>query len=466
MLPRNNIQACPYVPAHVLRQHLKRVVSFYKIHASRLFKPKSCMNMVSKYRNPHSLVLVLGFSSKTIAIGLSIANVPLFISLLNVSGYAAYATLSSLVSWVALLNLGLPATLQNSLSRLRNSPTSARKLISYYNSAILLVLLVGLPLAIFASLPIYKLLVAADPRISYITVIASTVCIFVSAIAQLNVGVLYGLHRPFWPNIYPAMSSIVLFVSGIALSRAGINEPNTVIFVVFAGSLLAPLHSYIFSEGYKNLGIRPVVTLSIIRKSRHHLLFAFLASSTLSVDYIIMTLILSPLQVIEYSLTNKVFMTVFVFFNVTMLNKRTVLSDLLHSVNGEKARMYLSRMIAKSLAIIALIGLPLVFAYPVLIGILSQYRLTTTSLWLPITALIYVAIRVWTDSYSMALLCFDQAKKINIIVAAQACLSIFLQIVLGKYFGATGIFIALSISFILTVGWLLPNTMNKLLRAL
>ena len=424
------------------------------------------MNAAAKYISWQSLLLVIGWTSKVTSIGLSIANVPLFISLLNVSGYAAYATLCSLASWFALINLGLPITFQNSLSRLRNKSIATRNLISYYNSAISLVLLVGLPLTIAASFPIYKLLVTADPRISYITVIASTVCLFVSSIAQLNISMLYGLHRPFWPNIYPAMTSIVLFVSGISLRRAEINEPNLVIFVLFAGSLLAPLHSYVFCEGYKHLEIRPLASLSLIKKSKHYLLFAFLASSTLSTDYIIMTLVLSPLQVLEYSLTSKVFMAIFVFFNVIILNKWAVLSDLLHSGNYKKARVYLSRLIAKSMVLIAIIGLPLVFASPALIGILSQGRLRATSLLLPISALIYVAIRVWADSYSMALLCFGQAKKINTIVAVQACLSIFFQIVLGKYFGPMGIFMSLSLSFLLTVSWVLPSTMNKLLRGL
>jgi hypothetical protein len=88
-----------------------------------------------------------------------------------------------------------------------------------------------------------------------------------------------------------------------------------------------------------------------------------------------------------------------------------------------------------------------------------------TNLTLPITVIIlfgiYAVIRVWTDSYAVALQSQNQLKIFWIYVPIQAILSFFGMYFFSLHYGLNGILTGLILSFVLTASWILPVSYFK-----
>ncbi|WP_162788057.1 hypothetical protein [Chromobacterium haemolyticum] len=69
----------------------------------------------------------------------------------------------------------------------------------------------------------------------------------------------------------------------------------------------------------------------------------------------------------------------------------------------------------------------------------------------------YLLIRIWTDTYAMALQGYGMVSEINKYIPFQAVISVASQFFLGARYGATGIVYGIILSFILTVGWIVPR---------
>ena len=424
-------------------------------------------------RNAFSLVtqnrqLLLGWASRLGGIALSLLFVPLAIQLLQPSGYAAYLTLSSLGTWFSLLSLGLPATLQVSLSRLRNKQVATLKIIGLYNGTIVCILTLALPLVIAVSLLLHNFLFRAVDRVDFSTVLVQCICLTLVGISQLFINTQYGLHRPFWPNLYPSLASFIVYVCVFALLAIG--KPsidiNISLQILFLCSIPIPIHAFILSKAYKNVRINWRVAIVLINRSKHYLIFGLLSACTLAVDYLIMSIVLSPNEIIQYSIATRSFMGLLAFFQIVILNKWSSLSDLMHSKNIRQTKRLVRSILIKSLSFVAILGFVIILFFPRILSLLGAGRIAPVGLFLPLMALLYILIRVWVDTFAAGLLSFGNAKEINKIVFLQALLSILLQWFFGKHLGPSGILIGIILSFLFTVFWSLPFKFYGLLSKL
>ena len=101
------------------------------------------------------------------------------------------------------------------------------------------------------------------------------------------------------------------------------------------------------------------------------------------------------------------------------------------------------------------------------IGIFDSVVATIVDIWsggkvyldnytIPILALGYVLIRIWTDTFSMSLLCFNRANLTLFPVAIQALIAIILQVLFTQRLGVPGVYLGQIFSFLFTVSWILP----------
>lgn len=78
----------------------------------------------------------------------------------------------------------------------------------------------------------------------------------------------------------------------------------------------------------------------------------------------------------------------------------------------------------------------------------------------------YIASRVWTDSYATILLATNDTKFFIYYAPFHAFLSLVLQLWLAPSYGLNGILLALIIATTLTSVWLLPWRVNRMPRCM
>jgi hypothetical protein len=102
------------------------------------------------------------------------------------------------------------------------------------------------------------------------------------------------------------------------------------------------------------------------------------------------------------------------------------------------------------------VGLPLAMYMGQVAKLLSGQRISELPLTLVFGWLLYISIRVWSDTFATALLSCNKISVVNKYVVWQSIISFVAQALLGANFGVEGIIFGVAISFVMTAAWRLP----------
>ena len=411
-----------------------------------------------------NLNIAIGWISKFIVLALSLINTRLLIESIGTNGLAAYSIILSLSAWIGLLNLGLPITAQNSISKLRGRNRNHQRNRNEYYGAMIIISIFLSPLVIFMAI-IAKFYILVDyPYVSVLSLIFACLFIYISCQSQLMNQVLYAENMAFWPNLYPALVAIYTTVALMLAVKFQVNNFNIILILLTIANMIMPIHSAIKLKLFKNIEYSFKNTIKKLYIARGQLLFAFLSNCVLAIDYIIMSQNLSAEDIVEYNLTSRIFGIVLLINNVIIATNWTPMSDLLHGLKMNQAKLRLDKILKQGLLLGGLVGLFIIIFMNPLITIWTGGKVSSIPLILGISLWLYALIRIWTDTFSMALLGYGMAGKINIFIVVQAFISIVLQIFLGRNFGSSGVVLGQIISFLLTVSWILPKIFYKIVR--
>lgn len=404
------------------------------------------------------LVTILsGWLARAVVVGCGLLNTRLLLSMLDVPEYAVYAIVVSLGPWVNLLNLGVPNTAQNTISELRSNRSDYESLkLSVVNAAVygatacaLLVWPLGMILK-------HSVLNTYDQvSISGIALMCFGLCL--NSLGLIATQVLFALHRNFWPNVMPGVQALAATAIILQLKQSGLNGFEWAAMAFAMSSALSFVIMAWIAGAKPARGINFRQLLEVLRRSGPFVLLGLLAAATLSVDYIVIAKILAGGQeVVEYSLAGKVFAVLLSVHAVLLSTSWTGLSDA--HFKGEH-RVLRKRVVSLLSVGFAVVVLPsaLIFLWKneifALITGSNQFHVSTALLaaWLT-----YLIVRVWCDTFAVAHMSAGRLGLLNAYIPVQAIISIGAQIFLGQQFGATGVMVGMTISFILTAAWILP----------
>jgi len=401
--------------------------------------------------------IVAGWVARGTVILLSFINTRLLIDAVGADGLAAYTIIISIAPWLALLNLGLPITIQNSISQSRGSESNYILVRDHSYGTMIVLALLLLPVCLLFALLTHKFLLSNYQFVSIEAVMATHFFIYIVGVSQLLVQIMHAEHESFLPNIYPAFAPIGTTVT-LALARHyELGEFNTIIIIVAISNLIMPIHAAYSKKIFSKARFDLKISLNQIASSKHQMIFATLAAATLAVDYVVMSRILSSVEVVEYNLASRFFMTLIVVHGVILATNWTPIADLMHSGRKAEARKRLALVQRQGLLIVFFAGLLfLAFIDPV-VQLLTGGVITSIPMGLCISFWIYVLLRVWTDTFAMAIQGYGMVSEINKFLPIQALISVISQYLLGLNFGATGIVVGLILSFALTAAWIVPS---------
>lgn len=403
--------------------------------------------------------VVAGWTARAVVIACAFINTRLLLDLVGVNGYAAFAIVMSLAPWLALLNLGLPNSAQNLIAERRARGLGIQRLRETSVDTAFAAGLLYLPLALIAAALVWRLLLPDHGGLSFPNVALLLWALVAQGLTAVFHQVLHAMHRSTWPVVAPAVQAALtaaLLLAGRDASPDPAQREWHATLATALPILAVFLISALIVRARPRLRPNSRALRRLLHTARGFLLFGVTGTLALSCDYIVMSRLLQSAQVAEYNLASKAFSTILTLHSVLLAASWTPLSDRFFRGDLAGMRRQLARLLGMGAILVALTGLPLALCMDTVVRLLTDGKIDALPLSLTLAWLVYVAMRVWSDSFATALLSCNQVGIINRYVVWQSLMSVMAQWLLATRYGATGIVLGILASFLLTAAWILP----------
>jgi len=412
----------------------------------------------------HYIALV-GWISKIFTVLFSLINTRLLLDILNIDGFAVYSIVFSLAGWISLLNFAIPSAVQNTISKFRVKKQELNELFKTVLFMIITIILLAIPLLYGAAnillntiLLEYKDLLNTD----YFFIMLFLLLLF--GLSEIFNKILFAINKGYWPNIYPAITSILGFVSLYILKNKEIHDVNIVLIVFFLPYLFIFIISYIQSVGFIRPRFNKEIFLIVFNLMKKFFLFAILAAFVLKVDYIIMSIVLEAKDIVIYNLDMRIFNLILFMYGTILAALWPVSAELFHKKKFDIIKSNVKKNIIAGILISVVLSSGILFFRDEILLLISGKDTLMLPMMTGVLTAFYIVLRIWTDSYATILQSMNEVKILIYVVPFQALISIVAQYTLGMYYGLNGIIMGLCLSFLLTVVWVLPLKFYKITR--
>lgn len=405
------------------------------------------------------LTVAAGWSARAVVIGCAFINIRLLLDLVGVDGYAAFSIVLSLAPWLALLNLGLPNTAQNLIAERRARGLQHSRLRRAAVDTALVAGVLYMPLALLVAALVQHALLPSPGVMSFASVTLLLWALVLLGLTTVFHQVLHAMHCSTWPVVAPAVQAALTAAMLLSSQKAGMSAAHRVLWGSLATAL--PILAVFLISAFL-AGARPRTRLDgralrrLLHAARGFLLFGLTGTLALSCDYIVLSRLLQSTQITEYNLASKAFGMILTLHSVLLAASWTPLSDRFFSGDLAGMRLQLVRLLGMGLTLVVLVGLPLVLGMDSIVRLLTGGKIEALPPALTLGWLVYVAMRVWSDSFATALLSCNQVGIINRYIVWQSLISVTAQWLLASLWGAPGVVLGILMSFLLTAGWILP----------
>jgi O-antigen/teichoic acid export membrane protein len=410
------------------------------------------------------LIFIVSLVARGLVVICTFINTRLIIELVGVEGFAGFTIVLSLAPWFALLNCGLPNTVQNKISHARATGHDAYYFQQATVNSVYSVGWIYLLPVIGVSVFIKQVLLGQHGSMPYLAVLVVVIGLCSAGLGAIFQQVLHATHRSIWPTLAPAaqllLTTFLLYllrslkISSELYVSLAVALPMLLIF--FGGGWLAG------AKFHRKINWQPLKIL--LHQSKGFLFFGIAGNVAISCDYIVMAQLLNSFEIVEYNLVTKAFGTILTLHVVWLAASWTPMSDFFHNKNYKALRRMLVRLLRLGFGIALFFGLLLSFVINPFAKIFTADKITHLPTELIALGLVYVLVRVWSDTFATALLSCSKVKTVNSYIVIQSIISVTAQWLLGQYYGATGILLGIIISFLFTAAWILPLQFFKLIN--
>jgi O-antigen/teichoic acid export membrane protein len=413
-----------------------------------------------------------GWVGRGVQVAAQLVSIRILTDSLGTDGYGAFAVLASLVGWLALADFSIAVSVQNYLSERRAAGEPADD-----------VIVTGAALSVGAAVLVAAIALLAGPwlagmllgNFSFLSPSERTLAFFAMVLPGIgaalgNVGyrIWFAQHRGYLSNLLPAAGT-VLGTAGIWV-LARIQPPNALAwntFVFYAPLAVLALGSLagLTRTALRRQVLRADLIKPILRRSSSFWLFGIAAALVLQVDYIIIAQVLPPQDIVVYNITSKIFALVFFVYTALLQAIWPVCSEAIARDDWAHVFSTTRKYLAIGIGFALVCGAGFLLVNRLIVALIAPTLGAPIPSVVVVLFTIYIAIRIWTDTFGMVLQSMNYLRVFWIAVPLQAMLSIGLQIAGARLFGLPGVIIALSLCFVLTVAWILPITCLRLARS-
>jgi len=418
----------------------------------------------------HIFVASFGWICRVINAVIQVISIPLILHFLGMTDYAVFAVITGLITWYNLADVGLGPSIQNEISSMR---VAGADFDIFLNSIAIYIIALGLIEVIIFSFAAFFLQGVLLRQInavvpSYLLAVIGSMYILV-AVFSVSARIFFAKQKGHLGYLYQSIGIIFGFlvvliiiffhtqnrILGIML---GWTVPQVIAAIV--GFLHAMPHGgWIKSSSFKRFR-------EILSTAWQFSFNSLGAAFVLGLDYIIMSQIISADDIVIYNIVNKIFTFIFFGYNAILLALWPSMAE--NYVSGNELKIKeANEAILKNI----LIGSAYIFVVSVIVIITKDFIMhyfsnSTLSVSVLVIALfsLYYIIRVWSDTYTVAILSRNKIAFIIATIPFQAIVSVIFMYYFGSKFGLVGIILGMVLCFSLTSLWIMPCYHYYLLR--
>ncbi|EAV7371401.1 MATE family efflux transporter [Salmonella enterica] len=412
----------------------------------------------------HLIVAGSSWLSKIIIAGVQLASISYLISILGEEKYAIFSLLTGLLVWCSAVDFGIGTGLQNYISECRAKNKSYD---AYIKSALhLCFIAIIFFIALFY---IFSGVISAKYLSSFHEILQdkTRMLFFTSCLVFSSIGIgaiaykiLFAELVGWKANLLNALSYMIGMLGLLYIYYRGISVDIKLSLIVLYLPVGMISLCYIVYRYIKLYHVKTTKShyIAILRRSSGFFLFTLLSIVVLQTDYMVISQRLTPADIVQYTVTMKIFGLVFFIYTAILQALWPICAELRVKQQWKK----LNKMIGVNILLGSLyvVGCT-IFIYLFKEQIFSviakdiNYQVSILSFML---IGIYFCIRVWCDTYAMLLQSMNYLKILWILVPLQAIIGGIAQWYFSSTLGISGVLLGLIISFALTVFWGLPLT--------
>lgn len=424
--------------------------------------------MMRRFLATHHLVTLSAWASKGIIAASQLVGLKLLIDVLGAERYGIYVVIASFAGWIQLMDFGVGNALQNAISAEREKGGTVRRLI-----AGLALLLPGLLLVFGGGM--VALVTAADAssaafldiatRAGVDVLVVACLLFFASAMGGIAYKIWYAEQQGWWANLFPALAALVSLGLVFVARQQGYADFMGVLLLYHLPPAVLALSVLCWrlweARAEVPAAARDFGWPPFLRRALGFFAFAFSSALVLQLDYFIMAAHATVYEMVSYNIVSRLFAMVGILHTAYLNALWPVCTQLLVAGRGAEVAALIRRAVVVGAVLV--LGFYVVFfaGRDEVARLLVQEDVVRLS-GLTISLMAgYFLIRAWCDSWAIVFLSAGDLTPLWLMVPAQAALSIGLQLLLVRTHGVDGVIVALSLSFLLTVAWLLPLLARK-----
>lgn len=413
------------------------------------------------YKNTAIMVFIKGFS-----ILISLMSAPIMLHHVNRADYGVLLTLTSIVGWVGMMDIGLGNGLRNKLPEMlaKGDLQGAKKAVSSSYAA--LTMYVGLLISIFLVSSSYidwrNVLNSPMSDAEEINGLAAVVFIAfcVQFLLGLIVSILYAYQMPAANSLISFVSQVVTFIALIV--QVYIFKVSSVFQIGAVNCLIPPLImllATIFLFATKLREVAPTFKMidfkyvsGILSLGVKFFILQIITIVIFQANSIIITRVVGPEAVVEYNMAFRYISVLTMFFNIMITPIWSATTDAY--VRGDFAWIRKTLYLSRKICLIAIVGgiLMTIFSKQVYTLWLGKGAIdisyTTTAL-----VCLYVSFEMLYKVYGTIINGTGKVFAQMVITGFIAICYVPLALLLGKILGLSGVLIANSAVFILNYLW-------------
>ncbi|HGI8529900.1 TPA: MATE family efflux transporter [Salmonella enterica subsp. enterica serovar Bredeney] len=412
----------------------------------------------------HLIVAGSSWLSKIIIAGVQLASISYLISILGEEKYAIFSLLTGLLVWCSAVDFGIGTGLQNYISecRAKNKIYDAYIKSALHLSFIAIVFFIAL-FYIFSGVISSKYLSSFHEILQDKTrMLFFTSCLVFSSIGigAIAYKILFAELVGWKANLLNALSYMIGMLGLLYIYYRGISVDIKLSLIVLYLPVGMISLCYIVYRYIKLYHVKTTKSyyIAILRRSSGFFLFTLLSIVVLQTDYMVISQRLTPADIVQYTVTMKIFGLVFFIYTAILQALWPICAELRVKQQWKKLNKMIGvNILLGSLYVVGCTIFIYLFKEQIFSVIAKDINYQVSMLSFMLIG-IYFCIRVWCDTYAMLLQSMNYLKILWILVPLQAIIGGIAQWYFSSKLGISGVLLGLIISFALTVFWGLPLT--------
>lgn len=411
---------------------------------------------------------ITGASNTILTMLVGLLSVPLTVRYLGTERYGIWLTISTILTWLSIADLGVGNGLVNYLSQ-SNGKDENGKAQEYVSSAFWLLMFIGLIIITFGLVTInfdiwktifYSISSDSDRELP-IAILSAFVIFGFSFPLSVSSKVFIGYQEGYYCNYFNIAGSIISLFSLILVTyfRGGL---ALLVIAMFGSKQFVMLISTIFLFAIHKPELLPSLNRVSLKYMRSLMsvggmflavqLAALLIQQT---DILVIAKFLGPASVAIYGTALRLFTYIGIF-------QLWVLSPLWPAY-GEAFARNDKQWIMSTLKYSVLVNMAISAACSAILIVFSQFFIRiwagvalVPSFGLILSMAVLWLIRGWTEPFVSFLNGINRLKGQSIYALGTAFLNVLFQLIAARYFGLVGVVMATIFSYLLIMFWSLP----------